>query len=149
MKAIRDGKGAKAKEILRKIHAEDSKTMWFQIGRAMKGPRGGATMTVQKMTADGLVKESTTQGETEEVIFKETGYRFQLAMDAPISSTDLLSNLGNLADMEISQQMIEGTFDIPEEIDKATTIILEKIGSMGIEMTNGSVSNTISPEEGG
>ena len=49
LETISDGKGVKAKEILRKIHAKDSKTMWFQIGRAMKGPRGGATMTVQKM----------------------------------------------------------------------------------------------------
>ena len=114
LKAISDGKGAKAKEILRKIHAEDSKTMWFQIGRATKGPRGGATMTVQKMTADGLAKESTTQEEAEEMIFEETEYRFQLAIDAPISSTNLLSKLGNLADTEIAQQIIEGTFDIPE-----------------------------------
>jgi len=104
-------------------------------------------MTVQKMTADGLVKESTTQEETEEMIFEETEYRFQLAIDAPISSTDLSSKLGNLADTEIAQQIIEGTFDIPEEIDEATAEILEEIGSMGIEMTNGSVSITISPEE--
>ena len=84
LNAISDGKGAKAKEILRKIHAEDSKTMWFQIGRAMKGPRGGATLTVRKMTKEGLVKESTTQEETEEMIFEEIEYRFQHTMDAPL-----------------------------------------------------------------
>ena len=104
-------------------------------------------MTAQKVTADGLVKESTTQEETEEMIFEETDCRFQLAMDAPISSTDLLSKLGNLAHTEIAQQIIEGTFDIPEEIDEATAEILEDIGSMGIRMTNGSVSIPISPEE--
>ena len=84
-------------------------------------------MTVQKMTADVLVKESTTQEETEEMIFEETEYRFQLAIDAPISSTDLLSKLGNLADTEIAQQIIEDTFDIPEEMDEATAEILEEI----------------------
>ena len=68
------------------------------------------------------------------MIFEETEYRFQLAMDALISSTDLLSKLGNLADTEIAQQIIEGTFDIPEEIDEATAKILEEIGSMGIKM---------------
>ena len=36
LKAISDGKGAKGKEILWKIHAEDSKTMWFQIGRVLR-----------------------------------------------------------------------------------------------------------------
>ena len=48
LKVISDSKGAKTKEILQKIHAEESKTMWFQIGRATKGPRGGAIMTVRK-----------------------------------------------------------------------------------------------------
>ena len=104
-------------------------------------------MTVQKMTADGLVKESTTQEETEEMIFDETEYRFQLAMDAPISSTDLLSKLGNLVDTEIAQQITEGTFDITDETDEATAEILEEIGSMGIQLTNGSVCITITPEE--
>ena len=98
LKAISDDKGAKANDILQKINAEESKTMWFQIGRAMKGPQGGATMTVQKMTAEGIVKESTTQKETEEIIFDEMEYMFQLAMDAPISSTDLMAKLGNLPD---------------------------------------------------
>ena len=41
------------------------------------------------------------------MIFEETEYRFQLAMDAPISSTELLSKLGNLADTEIAQQIID------------------------------------------
>ena len=38
LKAISNGKGAKAKEILRKINAEESKIMWYEIGRATKGP---------------------------------------------------------------------------------------------------------------
>ena len=83
------------------------------------------------------------------MIFDKIEYRFHLAMDAPISSTDLLSKLGNLVDTEIAQQITEGTFDIPEEIDEATAEILEEIGSMGMQLANGSVSITITitPEE--
>ena len=68
-------------------------------------------------------------------------------MDAPISSTELLHKLGNLADTEIAQQIVEGTFDIPDVIDEATAKILTEIGSMGIQLTNGSVSIDITPEE--
>ena len=68
------------------------------------------------------------------MIFEETEYRLQLAMDAPISSTDLLSKLVNLADTEIAQQIIEGTFDIPEEIDEVTAEFLEEIGLMAIQI---------------
>ena len=77
-------------------------------------------MTVQKMTAEGIVKESTTQEQTEEMMFDDTKYIFQRAMDAPISSTGLINKLGNLADTEIAHQIIEGTLDIPDEIDEAT-----------------------------
>ena len=84
LKAITDGKKVKAKEILGKINGEESKKMWFEIGRAMKGPQGGATMTVQKMTADRVVKESTTEEETEEMIFNEAEYRFKLQWIRPL-----------------------------------------------------------------
>ena len=42
---------------------------------------------------------------------------------------------------------MEDTFDIPDKIDKATADILKEIGSMGIQLTNGSVSIDINPEE--
>ena len=147
LQAIADGKGVKAKQILRKIHAEESKKIWFQIRRAMKAPQGRATMMVQKMTTSGLVKESTTQEETEEMIFGERKYRFQLSMNAPILSTDLIEKLGNFADTKIAQQIIEGIFDTPDEIDEATAEILDEIGSIGIQLTNSSISINIIPEE--
>ena len=68
-------------------------------------------------------------------------------MDAPIISTDLITKLGNLADTEIAQQIVEGTFDIPDEIDEATAETLEEIGSMGFQLTNGSICIVITPEE--
>ena len=66
-------------------------------------------------------------------------------MDAPISLIDLIQKLGSLTDTEITQQIIESTFDIP--VDEATAEILEEIGSMGIQLTNGSFSINITPEE--
>ena len=99
------------------------------------------------MTAEEIVKESTTQEGNEAMIFDATEYRLQLAMDAPISSTDLVAKLGNLADTEIAQQIIEGTFDITDETDKAAAEILKEIGSMRIQLTNGSICIKITPEE--
>ena len=93
--------------------------MWFHTRRTMKGPRGGTTMVFQKRNHDGSTAESTCQGKTESMIFEETEIRFQLAMDAPISSTELIKKLGNLADTEIAQQIVEGTFDSPDEMDEA------------------------------
>jgi len=81
------------------------------------------------------------------MIFEETECRFQLAMDAPISSTELIHQLGHLADTEIAKQIVEGNFECPEELTKMTIAIIEEIGSMGFELTNGEITIIISPEE--
>ena len=57
-------------------------------------------------------------------------------MDTPIASTYLITKLDNLAATEIAQQIVEGAFDIPDEIDEATAEILKEIGSMGVQLTN-------------
>ena len=44
--------------------------------------------------------------------------RFQLAMEAPISSSKLIEQFGYLGDSDIAQQLVEGRYDIPEELDK-------------------------------
>ena len=60
-------------------------------------------MVVQKQNHDGSTAESTCQGKTESMIFEETDVRFQLAIDTPITSNELIKKLGNIADTEIAQ----------------------------------------------
>ena len=74
-------------------------------------------------------------------------YKLQLAMEAPISSTELIEKLGNLADTEVAQQITEGKFEMPDEIDEATAAVLTEIGQLGVEMTSRKVSIIITPEE--
>ena len=79
------------------------------------------------MRTDDVLEESTTKEETETMIFEENEYRSKLAMDAPISSTDLIKKLGNLADTEIAQHRVEGSYEVPDKIDEATAEILKEI----------------------
>ena len=37
-----------------------------------------------------------------------------------------------LADEEIAKQIISGTYEIPVNLDPATTLVLEEIGRMGV-----------------
>ena len=136
----------KAKSVKAVIEREENKKMWYFINRSQKDTRSAAPHLVQRMV-DGVVQESTTKEETEEFVFEENEYRFQLAADAPISKTRLLEQLGYLADTEVAQQIIEGTFEIPDEIDDATALVLEEIGRIGVQMTNGEITLTITPEE--
>ena len=42
---------------------------------------------------------------------------------------------------------MEGTYDIPDEVDDATALILEEIGRIGVKLSDGEVTVTITPEE--
>ena len=81
------------------------------------------------------------------MIFDENEYRFQLANNAPISKTLLLERLGYLVDTELAAQIVEGKFEAPDELDDATCLILEEIGRLGVQLTNGEVTITITKEE--
>ena len=90
----------RAKAVKAKMERERQCKMWFFINRSQKDPRCGAFHTVQRMEGDSVV-ESTSQEETEQFIFDETEYRFQLAAEAPISRTKIIDQLGYLGDSEM------------------------------------------------
>ena len=117
------------------------------INRSQKDPRSDASHIVQRETPLGGAEDSTCKEDTEGFIFDTIEYRFQLANDAPISKTTLIDQLGYLADTEIVQQIVEGSFDIPDEISDSMALILEEIGKIGVKMTNGDATITITQEE--
>ena len=41
-----------------------------------------------------------------------------------------------LSDKEVARSIIEGTYDIPTDLDNATKLILEEIGKMGMKIWN-------------
>ena len=130
------------------MEQEGQKKMWYFINRSQKDPRSKAVHIVQRVSAeDGTIEDSTTKEDTEDFIFAENEYRFQLANDAPISSTKLIEQLGYLADSDIAQQIVEGSFEIPDELDDATALILEEIGRIGVQLSNGEVTIEITAEE--
>ena len=53
-----------------------------------------------------------------------------------------------LDDEEIARQIITGTYEIPVDLDPATTLVLEEIGRMGVQLVNGEgKAIIISPED--
>ena len=58
-----------------------------------------------------------------------------------------MEQLGYLADIEIAQQLIEGKFDVPDDINDATALILEEIGRIGVQVSNGNLIIGISADE--
>ena len=76
--------------------------MWYFINQSQKDPRCGSFHQVQHVV-DGQTQESRNQDDTEDYIFEETEYMFQLAAQAPIESTQLIEQLGYLGDSAIAE----------------------------------------------
>jgi hypothetical protein len=117
------------------MQRENSKKVWYLIKRTVKDPRGPSVLKVQQVV-DGEVQEFKEQEEIERAIQQECEVRFTLAHSAPIMNSLLGERLRYLADEDIARQIITGTYDIPEELDEATKMILREIGRMGVRIVN-------------
>ena len=110
--------------------------MWHLIERTVKDPHNPSVLKVNRVIG-GETKEYIIQENVENAIQRELEIRFYLAHSAPIMSTLLGSRLRYLGDEELTRSIISGTFDIPADLDLATTLILKEIGKMGLQIMNG------------
>jgi hypothetical protein len=120
------------RDIKQTINREESKQMWHLIKRTVKDPHNPSVLKVQRVLG-GETKEYIIQEEVENAIQRELEIRFSLAHSAPIMSTLLGSRLRYLGDEELARSIISGTFNIPADLDLATTLILKEIGKMGLQ----------------
>ncbi len=121
--------------------------MWHLIKRTIKDPHSLTMLKVQQVLG-GKAKEYIIQEDVENVIQRKCKIRFSLAHSTPIMSTLLGDRLRYLGDEELARSIITGTFDIPADLDPATTLILKEIGKMGLKIMNGEGKEIIiTPEE--
>ena len=137
----------KTKAIKDRIQREHNKRMWATIKKVVKDPPTRSVVKVERLE-NGWKIEYITQEEVEEAIKTECSQRFTLAHSAPIMNSLLGERLRYLADDKIAKEIITGTYEIPEDIDPATKLILKEIGEMGKLMVTG-INNKIkiTPEE--
>jgi hypothetical protein len=110
--------------------------MWYPIKRTVKDPHSPSVLKVQRVL-DGETREYVVQKDVENAIQRECKIRFSLAYSAPIMSSLLGDQLRYLQDEELARSIITGTYDIPTDLDEATTLILKEIGKMGFKILNG------------
>ena len=84
-----------------------------------------------------MVCEYTNKEDIEKVVQEECKSRFTLAHNAPIMKHFLAGKLRYLEDEDIAKTIVDGTYDIPPELDEATKFILREIGNMGREIRKG------------
>ena len=78
-----------------------------------------------------MVCEYTSKEEIERVVQEECETRFTLAHNDPILKHSLAGKLRYLEDEDVARAIVDGTYEISPELDKATKYILQEIGNMG------------------
>ena len=80
-------------------------------------------------------------------IQQESECRFHLAHSARITKSSLAYQLGYLSDTEIAREILEGTYDIPNDVDETTELILDEISRPGMRIQVGDEVIEISKED--
>jgi hypothetical protein len=126
IKAQEDGDEGRSKCILHTIRREEQKSVWPRINQAINKPSPGAILLVQKME-DGEVANITEAEEMNKEIQDVTEKRFDLSMSALITMSSLCVKLGFLSDTDFATSLLRGEVHIPEDINDATTTVIEEI----------------------
>jgi hypothetical protein len=126
IKAQEDGDEARSKGILRTIRREEQKSVWRRINRAIDKPSPGAIPLVQKME-DSEVVDITETEEMNKEIQDVTEKQFDLSMSAPITMSSLCAKLGFLSDTDFATSLFRGEVHILEDVNDATTTVIEEI----------------------
>ncbi len=108
------------------IHREASQKRWKRVNKAVGKVRGGLTLSVKVPMANGGYNEYKTKegvyGAVSPIIFE----RFQSANIAPCHRGTFFKDVGHLADGPVAQQILEGTYEYPPDLDPATRFFVRR-----------------------
>jgi hypothetical protein len=130
----------RARVIRASMDREENRSMWGTL-RYNFSPNGGRSNAVTRVERieDGAVVEYTEQEELEQVVCDMTQSRFTMADSSLLCNGLLGYQLGYIADTEVAQSILEGTFDPPPDTADSTILVLEEIGNIAARITRGQV----------
>jgi hypothetical protein len=110
--------------------------------------RTRSVTSVQVEEQSGLVSESTTKDTVEEAIFREVHEKqYTMAKEAPICSGKLFDNFGHVANRPASRAVLDGTYEPPENSDKATKELFDEIAAIRRIIPRDSAPIAITPKQ--
>ena len=117
-----------ARATKQKIDKEENAKMWTNIKYVVRDPRSSQVLRVQRLE-HGEVCEYTSKGDIEKWSKKSMKLDLPLpAHNAPIMKHSLAGKLRYLEDEDVARAIVDGTYEIPPELDEATKFILQETG---------------------
>ena len=122
-------------EIQQIMTNERSKDEWRTIKFGIGKPNVGAITKIQKQV-NGIVIDITDVDRMNKEIQDTSRARFTLALSAPIQNSSLKIRLGNFGETIFAKQLLEGTGDIPLDVEEATKELIEEMMVLWDEMVS-------------
>ncbi len=105
---------------------EGQKTQARNVKRMLK-KLGKNSTTKLYYTCDGVRTECTDKVSMEEACIAENTARFSQTEATPPMTEPLLSDLGYLADTEAAQRILDGTYEIPADLDPYAALLIQEL----------------------
>ncbi len=135
-------------KIIAIIQREQQRNFWRKLNYVTGKKRKRSATTIQVKGGARASMERITQESVEQSIYIEVHEkRYTLAGEAPICNGDFFQQFGYTANTPASKRVLDGTYVCPENSDKATRALFDKIASIKKLIPKDSVSIAITPDQ--
>jgi hypothetical protein len=114
-------------ELKQLIRVEGQKTQARNVKRMLRKLGNPSTTKLYFTYCDGIWTECTDKLSMEDACIAENTARFSQAESTPPMTELLVMDLGYLADTEAAQQILDGTYDIPADLDTYAAKLIHEL----------------------
>jgi hypothetical protein len=140
------GNTFRASKVAGIIQKEAIHKKWRQINQSMRKPCGSLTVCVKVPTSDGGPREYKTKEGLFDTVSPILLGRFQSVLVAPCHSGTFFKDVGHLVNGPVSQQILEGTYEYPQDLDPATRFLFEEAAHAYLALSPKAIATCITPE---
>ena len=108
------------------LKGEQQRRAWRIVNKYTKAGRAEGVSKVE-VNQNGVWVKKDSNNEVETAIMEELCKRFRLTEETPLMKEPLRNLIGLLANTEYSRKILEGTAEIPQEVDRFTKLFLSKL----------------------
>jgi hypothetical protein len=141
------GNANQAAKITGILHREDSRKWWSRVNKSTQKPRGSLMVAVKVPTAAGGVDEFKTKEGVYQAVSVMLIERFQSALVAQCHRSAFFEDIGHLTDRPVAQQILEGTYVYPLDLDPAMRLLFEEATATYAALSPSQVATYVTAED--
>ncbi len=145
--SLQSGNAHRVSKITGIIQKEAMRKRWNRINKSTRKAQGSLTLQDKVPTADGGHNEFKTKDSLFSAVSPILVDRFQSALIAPCHRGTFFEEVGHLADSPVSQQILEGTYKYPQDLDPATRLLFEEAAHTYVSLSPQEIAIYVTPED--